>query len=258
MLCITCTSAAYAQTANHKLAVGTGIFISYEGHILTAYHVIENCAGDIGVFDRNRGLRVTHLSSDKTHDLALLKVATDADIPSIAYFVDPQTPVHEGDPVVVAGYPRSMLTGQDFPEFSTNSGSIISTDRFIDKNGEKPLLFSNITEQGFSGGPVLDAAGNIIGITLAGTCISQTCQAGLDAALAAKEQGKIPTEESEKNIKRFIDANMAANLDIIRRFLNVNNVPYAESAQSENPSEDRIAALSQTIVNVRCHTRSSP
>jgi hypothetical protein len=182
----------------------------------------------------------------------LLKVAKPLDVPNIAYFVALKEPIRVGDPVVVAGYPRSTLEQGDFPEFITNKGNIISTDSFLDKNNEKPLLFSNITEQGFSGGPVLDAAGNIIGITLAGTCIGEACRESFEAAMAGKPLSEPNTEGNDSQIMAHIDTNMAASLLMIREFLNKNHVPYIEADDENSPSADKIAAISQTIVNIRC------
>ncbi|NBO18128.1 MAG: serine protease, partial [Proteobacteria bacterium] len=55
-------------------AVGTGFYVTHEGHILTANHVVANCAGPISVHGRLVVIKAKLVAADAEHDLALLKI----------------------------------------------------------------------------------------------------------------------------------------------------------------------------------------
>ena len=243
---------AYNAQAQNYFSTGTGFFITHDGYVLTAYHVVEHCKGDIGLYGSDLVIKARLAAADKKHDLALVKIIPEMEITNIAYFNPPEGLPKEGDRVIVAGYPRKSTEGVDFPQFRTNRGTIISTDKYLDKNGDKPLLFNNITEQGYSGGPVLDAAGNIIGLTLAGTCIGSQCRADFDRIMAQKPESLEQSQENNQELAHYIDANMAVSLPFLRQFMEANAIEYSEAPADNAPTVDRITEISNSIVNVRC------
>ncbi|NBX03045.1 MAG: serine protease [Alphaproteobacteria bacterium] len=250
-----CVSESAAQEDKKFSSTGTGFFITHDGYALTANHVVEHCRGDIGLHGTQIAIKAKLVAADKPHDLAVLKIVPQMNIDNIAYFYTPQTQIKKGDPVVVIGYPRSGEDGGDFPEFTTNSGHVISTEDFVNKKGEKPLLLNNITEQGYSGGPVLDSAGNLVGVTLAGTCISEKCREGFARATSANVGSLEEKQAMDEDLKRHIDANMAASLPIITAFLAQNHVQYELAPAGGVLTDDRMAEIAEAIVQVRCPAR---
>lgn len=110
-----------------------------------------------------------------------------------------------GEPVAVAGYPlRGLLSG-----FNMTTGSLSSLSGM---GGDTRLVqITAPVQPGNSGGPVLDSAGNLMGVVVS----------KLDAIKAAKLTGDIPQ-----------NVNFAINANVLRSFLDANSVEY-ETANSD-------------------------
>lgn len=208
---------------------GTGFFVTRDGYVLTNNHVIRNCT-DITVFGAVPLSSAKLVAVDKEYDLALLKanaLAVDE-----AELSTSKQPLHASDPVVVVGYPgQSWQTGQT----TTREARIINTKG--PSGEEKWLEFSDSLAQGNSGGPLLDSAGNVVGV------------------VAAK--GKLVTyNESaarEETVSKF---DLAISLPVVRQFLNQNNVLFREADSGIYLSADRITDNARRfVVNVRCRVQ---
>jgi S1-C subfamily serine protease len=147
--------------------VGSGVILSADGYILTNRHVVEGADTlSVALYDgRELGASVVRIS--ETTDLALIKVnATGLDAASIgdsAALSVGQTAIAIGSPLgtytetvtrgIVSGLDREItVTDQQTRRESTLKG-LIQTDAAINP--------------GNSGGPLLDGAGNVIGINTA-------------------------------------------------------------------------------------------
>jgi S1-C subfamily serine protease len=142
-------------------ATGSGFVIDSEGHVLTNNHVIEGANRiqvKLGASDTNYQAKV--VGTDPASDLALLKVEAPADQ------LHPLTLGHSsgmevGDPVVAIGNPFGL-------DRTVTSGIVSALQRQI----EAPDGFSitNVIQTdaainpGNSGGPLINAAGEVIGI----------------------------------------------------------------------------------------------
>lgn len=138
---------------------GTGFFVSSDGHVLTNEHVVSKCQA-YSVTPSGRSPLVAKLiAKDSNLDLALLKVNR-APL-AVASFREPLDllPV---EPIAVIGYPlRGRVTIKPVIEIGHMFfGRLKATrsDRFTMKIDVR---------RGNSGGPVLDAAGQIIGVVVA-------------------------------------------------------------------------------------------
>jgi S1-C subfamily serine protease len=205
---------------------GTGFFVSREGYIVTNYHVIKDC-NDINV-SGSVPLSVAKLiAQDIGYDLALLK--TRAMAIDEAKLSSTKQPVRANDPVVVVGYPgQSWQTGQP----KTREARIISTKG--PRGEEKWLEFSDALAQGNSGGPLLDSAGNVVGV------------------VAAK--GKLVSFNEVAAREETVDAfDLAISLPVLRQFLRGNSVSYREADSGIYLSSGHIADDARRyVVNVRC------
>lgn len=135
------------------LATGSGFFVG-ENRIATNFHVIEGVARgsakQAGTYTRYTIEGV--FAADKSNDLALLKVT--------AFGVNPlqlgdSDSVKIGETVYVAGNPSG-------PE-GTFSNGIISN--FSDRFTQKRIQMTAPISPGSSGGPVLNAKGEVIGVS---------------------------------------------------------------------------------------------
>jgi S1-C subfamily serine protease len=143
--------------------VGTGVVVTSDGQILTNAHVVVG-ANEIRVrLDGEREPRQARVvATDATNDLALLHVDITGLTP--ATFADPKN-VRVGDEVVAIGFALD-LDG----EASVTLGIISALDRtMITDNGALDGLIQTdaAISSGNSGGPLVNAAGQVVGINTA-------------------------------------------------------------------------------------------
>ena len=145
---------------------GSGFIVSADGYILTNYHVIELAAQndkDVNVILHD-GTRYTAsiVGYEKYNDLAILKI--DAEGLSPVTFGDSGS-ISVGDTVYAVGNPLGEL------DFSMSTGHVSALDRLItsDESGVAINMFQidAAVNSGNSGGPVYNAAGEVVGIVTA-------------------------------------------------------------------------------------------
>lgn len=178
----------------HADSTGSGFRVA-RGAIVTNHHVVNGCSrlSVNGVAAEVRG-------SDARSDLALLNSTVPGPSTSLR-----ARRVAVGEPVAVAGYPlRGLLSG-----FNMTTGTLSSLSGM---GGDTRLVqITAPVQPGNSGGPVLDSAGNLMGVVVS----------KLDAIKAAKITGDIPQ-----------NVNFAINANVLRSFLDANSVEY-ETANSD-------------------------
>ena len=141
-------------------ALGSGFVIDKAGHIVTNYHVVEHARSVDVSFSNNESMKAKVVGTDPSTDIAVLQVdAHSRALTPLA--LGNSDAVRVGDSVVAIGnpfgYDRTVTTGivsalQRVIQ-APNSYSIdhvIQTDAALNK--------------GNSGGPLLDARGNVIGV----------------------------------------------------------------------------------------------
>lgn len=141
-------------------AQGSGFVIDESGHIVTNYHVIAG-ASDIEVsFSNKESMKAKIVGSDRATDLALLKVSAPARALTPMELGD-SARVQVGDAVVAIGNPFGL-------ERSVTAGIVSALQRTIESPAETPIDRVIQTDaqinQGNSGGPLLNAAGQVIGV----------------------------------------------------------------------------------------------
>jgi S1-C subfamily serine protease len=172
--------------------VGTGVILTPDGEILTNAHVVAEATKVRVVLDgKSDPVDAKVLGIDVGNDLALLKIeGTDLPVMQLA---DSDT-VHVGQPVVAIGYALD-LEGDP----SVTAGIISALGRsMVTSNGALDGLLQTdaAISSGNSGGPLVDAAGAMIGIN--------TAVARGDSTNAANNIGfAISTREIEKIIERL-------------------------------------------------------
>jgi S1-C subfamily serine protease len=204
---------------------GTGFFVTHDGHVLTNNHVINNC-DNITIHGDGISVTAELVARDVEHDLALLKAAfTSSDM---AYFNSMRQPLKANDPVVIIGYPGDAWR---------NNEPVIRASTIIDTKGptgeEKWLQFNDSVQQGNSGGPLLDSAGNVVGVVV-----------------AKAELHIIKRNTGTETIKK---SDVAISLPMVKKFLLLNNVQYQTADSGIYLSPDRVSDRARPfIVNVRC------
>jgi S1-C subfamily serine protease len=148
-------------TGKPKLSTGSGIVVDASGDILTANHVIAHCKSITVQTSSSRALEARVAGVDPKNDLALLKTAYDAPIGEPAHFRATSHPAKVGETIGVTGYP---LNGYLSTEPKATFGQVNSV---AGVNNDYTLLqISAPVQPGNSGGPVLDASGQVLGVVV--------------------------------------------------------------------------------------------
>lgn len=243
---------APVQAAGDKklsYAVGTGFYVTRDGHLITAYHVVSHCSGPISVHGQQLVMKANLVASEPEHDLALLKIVPNIPVPFVSQFRPAAQPLKIGEPVIVTGYPSESMNGE-FVEFLTGDARITQTKSHIGDDSQ--FMFTYAAKSGYSGGPVLDRAGNVIGMTASATCTSPKCMEGFKKTFTMKASTVEEVEKLEATIAQHLDTNIAASSAVLLRFLEKNNIGYEQATQTNAPTTDRVNQIAQSIANVRC------
>ena len=153
--CFSTTSGAQ-ETPKSIITTGTAFSITKNGFLLTSAHILnEKDKIEVIIPGKNVLIPARLIALDRTADLALLKI-NNATIP--LPIID-WTNVSSGLDIVALGFPNPQALGESL---KITSGIINS----IDSNKLTPFLFqfSAQIHPGNSGGPVLSAAGDVVGI----------------------------------------------------------------------------------------------
>ena len=146
-----------AQGQERHTSSGSG-FVVGVGRAVTNHHVIDGC-GRVSVrTPQGQVLAARVLASDARRDLALLGFEGNAG-PALRFRDSPA--VQRGEMVVTSGFPLSGVLSSG-PTLTTGDISALAGLR------DNPLHFqiSAPVQPGNSGGPLLDAQGNVVGVVV--------------------------------------------------------------------------------------------
>ena len=133
---------------------GSGVIISKEGYMLTAYHVVEGVNSINVKFSSGLTLKAEVVEFDKFNDLALLDIQGDG-FPALPLLPN-KAEVALGEEVITIGTPAELELGQSL------SKGIVSGKRKIEN---RVYIQSDISvSPGNSGGPLINMSGEVIGI----------------------------------------------------------------------------------------------
>lgn len=159
-----------ALAAGEEIGQGSGFVVDAQGTVVTNFHVVEGAdAVTVQFAGGERFDDVFFVSADRVRDVAVLKVRG-ANLPFIG-FGDDQT-LAVGDHVYVMGNPLGLE--------GTFSDGLLSARR-VDE-GVAYLQITAPISSGSSGGPVLNARGEVVGIATAAMRSGQN----LNLAVAAR------------------------------------------------------------------------
>ncbi len=150
----------FPETQQRARALGSGFVIDKAGHIVTNYHVIEGARSVDVSFSNNESLKATIVGSDPSTDIAVLKV--DAHSRALTpLMLGNSDGVHVGDSVVAIGNPFGL-------ERTVTTGIVSALQRVIqapnDYSIDHVIQTDAALNKGNSGGPLLDANGDVIGV----------------------------------------------------------------------------------------------
>lgn len=146
----------------HGYSSGSGFIVTESGYVLTNYHVIDE-GTDIQVMlisDQTGYYDAKVIGFDEEYDLAVLKIEGTGLIPAPLGDSDQ---LSVGDPVYAIGNPMGYLYG------SMTDGIVSALDRESQSTGSGlgMIQVSAPLNSGNSGGPLINAYGQVVGITSA-------------------------------------------------------------------------------------------
>lgn len=150
------------RMADGSTAAGSGVVLDTAGHVLTNHHVIEE-ARTLQVVVRGRLISATLAGSDKEADLAVLKIdpaaLQQAGLKPASW--GDSDAMEAGDLVVALGNPLGFQY-----QSSVTMGIVSGLRRSVSDSGYPYTLIQTdaAINQGNSGGPLVNAAGEVIGI----------------------------------------------------------------------------------------------
>jgi serine protease Do len=176
-----------------QTSVGSGFFVTGEGHIITNFHVVSQAALKperhdlVYVTADGREAPLTILQLDVLNDLALLK-AGDAGPRSFDAlgFRSESRPLAQGERIYSLGNPLDV-------GFAVMEGNY---NGMVRRSFYPQIFFGGALSGGMSGGPALDQQGQVIGINVArrvdGEQVSFLVPAGFAAALLLRGRDAPP------------------------------------------------------------------
>src|ERR1700684_712206 len=149
-----------SETQQKGEATGSGIVIDANGTILTNYHVVENAIKVTVSFEKGKTVDAQVVGQDPSNDLAVLRIHPDG-LTLHPLTLGNSSGVQVGDPVLAIGNPFDL-------ERTLTTGVISALQRQITApNGftiDNVLQTDAPINPGNSGGPLLNGAGEVIGI----------------------------------------------------------------------------------------------
>jgi putative serine protease PepD len=159
----------FGQQTGGGQALGTGFVVSEDGYILTNAHVVSESGQAVSTVtvtfkgDGTQGAQVegTVLGADESTDVALIKVDPSQTPGLVPIPLGDSSTVTVGEEVVAIGNPLGL-------DFSLSSGVVSATDRQLQSPNGATISGGIQTDaainSGNSGGPLINAKGQVIGI----------------------------------------------------------------------------------------------
>ena len=150
-----------ATNATQGQALGSGFVIDRAGHVITNYHVVREAQQIQVSFSGRDEINATLVGSDPSTDMAVLKI--DAHARALTPLtLGNSDAVTVGDPVYAIGNPFGFTR-------TLTTGVVSAVQRQIEAPNTLKIDHAIQTDaainHGNSGGPLIDAAGRVIGVT---------------------------------------------------------------------------------------------
>lgn len=147
--------------------LGSGFVMSPDGYIVTNDHVAGNATEITVSFTDGKTLEATLVGSDPYSDLALLKVEPEEDLHHLNFATDAGPIV--GEWVIALGNPFGLFEAAD-PTVTVGVVSAIARNLSVNRDGR---IYTDMIQtdaainRGNSGGPLVNALGEVIGVNTA-------------------------------------------------------------------------------------------
>ena len=225
VFCVSVSMPVHAQTPTTVFS-GSGFAVSHATHIVTNAHVVKQCKS-LWAFAGAQQASARVLAADPEADLAVLQ--TSLSVPK-TIAIRSRPALRLGESVVAFGFP---FTGTLSRGGNLTTGNVSALAGFQDD--PKYIQITAPAQPGNSGGPLLDAGGNLVGVI----------EGGLDAITALKNTGAVPQ-----------NVNFAVRADELEKFLQTHKIPYDVAVTDNQLAVADVGEIAkQASVRIEC-TRS--
>ncbi len=141
--------------------LGSGMIMDTDGHILTNNHVVAGANQIKVLLDDGREFSAKLVGTDPKTDLAVIQIDADGNLPHVTF--GDSDKLNVGDWVVAIGHPRGL-------DQTVTQGIISAKHRrgILNPSGYQDYLQTDAAiNPGNSGGPLLNLAGEVIGVNSA-------------------------------------------------------------------------------------------
>jgi len=206
----------------HAAVSGTGFFVNNRGQVLTAAHVVHNCSV-IEVRNEGKSLPATVMASSAPLDMAVLDTHVSSE-----HFLPLRNAgrLELGENVANIGFPLQTLM-TDAP--TVTRGTLSSRAGLNGSLGQ--FQFSAPIQPGASGGPVIGARGDVVGVAV-----------GTLNAPELLKQGVLPQ-----------NVNFALEAQYVQKFLHAKAVDFTEGPADSHGADVPIDDVLPAVVGVKCY-----
>jgi S1-C subfamily serine protease len=150
----------FAPQEQEQQSLGSGFVIDKAGHVVTNYHVVEDAKSVQVSFSNGENVQARVIGSDPSTDIAVLQVRTHSRALTPLVWGNSDN-AQVGDSVVAIGNPFGYTR-------SVTAGIVSALDRPLTAPNnfqiEHAIQTDAALNHGNSGGPLLDASGEVIGV----------------------------------------------------------------------------------------------
>jgi serine protease Do len=136
--------------------VGSGFIVSPDGYIITNAHVVDGASTVTVKLTDRREFTAKVIGADKRTDIALIKIDAKKALPALD--LSNPAPAQQGEWVIAIGSPFGF-------ENSVTAGIVSGVHRALPGGQMTPFIQTDVAvNPGNSGGPLLNAAGQLVGV----------------------------------------------------------------------------------------------
>jgi len=230
-------------------AIGSGFVVSADGYVITNDHVVEGGGDAMSVsFSDGSTARAELVGRDPQSDIAVIKVAKSGLTP---VGIGNSDSIAVGDPVLAFGSPLALVN-------TVTAGIVSALDRTIEAGDAGTTRYyaaiqtDAAVNQGNSGGPLVNAAGQVIGVNSVIRSVggSETEAGNIGLAFA------IPINQASRVASDIIDHGKARRTVIGAEVTTGGNTATGARLRSVEPSGPAAAAglkAGDTVTKINGH-----
>jgi len=231
------------QRSRPARSLGSGFIISSDGYVITNSHVVEN-AEEITVRTSNQKEYTAELiGADERTDIALLKIDA-KDLPTVT--IGDSDKVRVGEWVLAIGEPFGL-------SHSATHGIVSAVGRDLPSDNYVPFIQTDApVNPGNSGGPLINANGEVIGVN-AQIFTKSGGYMGISFAIPINEAMHVADQLREKGsvTRGYLGVIIQPVTDELARSFGLNNTKGALVAQVQDDSPAERAGIKSGDIIIR-------